>query len=259
MQETSALYKELLESSHNKETRLSIGGIGVLVTEKAEKITFGGQSILVGKTDADGGFGEGILETMETNGRVFSGDVPAVGDCVSGEIDVQMYKPVAEIPKRARLIPYVRLTDGTRFSEWVQKGVFYIDTRRKKEDGSPDEKIIIHGYDDMLKAEQDYPSSVLDWPAKDIDVVREIAAFMGVSLDKRTTAIMTHGYQVQYTTGYSCREVLGYIASMYAGCFVMSDIGELRLIGLTDLPEETSYLVENNGYAITFGGVHILV
>lgn len=34
----------------------------------------------------------------------------------------------------------------------------------------------IHGYDAILFAEQDYPAdSKLTWPAKDIDVVREIA------------------------------------------------------------------------------------
>ena len=259
MQETSALYKELLSSEHSIDTRLTVGEAGVLITKRGEAITFGGVSILVGTTGADGGYDESLLVSMETKAKVFKDRTPTVGQCISAEINIEMHKPYGEIPKQARLVPYVRLTDGTRHSEWIQKGVFYIDTRSKKEDGSAIEKIVIHGYDAMLKAEQDYPESSLSWPAKDIDVVREIARFLGVPVDKRTVELINYGYPVQYPSGYSCREVLGYIAAMYAGCFIMSDVGELRLVGLTDIPEETRYLITEDGYSITFGGVRILV
>ena len=259
MQETSALYQELLASDHIVDTRLAIGETGVLITKQGESITFGGTSILVGAAGADGGYDGSFLMSMETDTRVFSGEALTVGDCVSSQIDIEMIKPSAELPKRARLVPYVRLTDGSRHSEWIQKGVFYIDTRTRKEDGSGIEKIVLHGYDDMLKAEQDYPASTLSWPAKDIDVVKEIAAFIGVSIDTRTFQIMTRGYTIQYPAGYSCRDVLGYIAAMYAGCFIMSDLGELRLVTIHGIPKETRYLIENSGFAITFGGDRILV
>lgn len=265
MQQTSALYQELFAGYQagvqgiHFETSLAVGDAGVLITKKGESITFGGTSILIGTTGGDGGYDESILISMEIDFRVFSEESPAVGNCVSAEIDVEMDKPFGEIPRQARLVPYVRLTDGKRRSEWIQKGVFYIDTREDKKDGSSIEKIVIHGYDDMLKAEQDYPTSTLSWPAKDIDVVREIAAFIGVSIDARTLLIISHGYSIQYPAGYSCRDVLGYIAAMYAGCFVMSDIGELRLITIYGIPKETRYLVDKSGYAITFGGDKIIV
>lgn len=259
MQETSELYRELISSDHIKETRLTIGEPGVLITKQREAITFGGVSILTGATGADGGYDESMIRSMETDHRVFSEDAPNVGDCVSAQIDIVMHKPFAEIPTRARLVPYVRLTDGTRHSEWVQKGVFYIDTRGKVEDGSNIEKIQIHGYDDMLKTEQDYPASKIAWPASDIDVVREIAEFIGVSIDPRTFTIINRGYKIQYPTGYTCRDVLGYIAAAYAGCFIMSDLGELRLVTIHGIPKETRYLIDSAGYAITFGGVKIRV
>lgn len=259
MQETSDLYKQLLAEDCRMETRLAIGEPGVLITKRGESITFGGVSILTGATGADGGYDESVLRSMETDYRVFSEETPSVGDCVSAQIGIVMNKPYAEIPTRARLVPYVRLTDGIRHSEWIQKGVFYIDTREKREDGSSIEKIVIHGYDDMLKAEQDYPASTLQWPARDIDVVREIAAFIGVTVDPRTIPIIRRGYLIQYPTGYSCRDVLGYIAAMYAGCFVMSDLGELRLVTINSIPKETRYLIDNAGFAITFGGERILV
>ena len=259
MQRTSDVYQEILASDHWEETRLSIGETGVLITKKGEDITFGGVSILVGASGADGGYDESILVTMETDSNMFGNQSPTLGACVSTEIDVEMLKPFGEIPPMARMVPYVRLTDGVRYSEWIPKGVFYIDTRDAKEYGPGLETITIHGYDDMLKAEQDYPASTLAWPARDIDVVREIAAFIGVSVDPRTIPIINRGYTIQYPAGYSCRDVLGYIAAMYAGCFVMSDIGELRLITIYGIPKETRYLIDRNGAAITFGGVKILV
>ena len=237
MQETSDLYKELLDTRYTTQTRLVIGNT----------------------TDPEDGYGEDVLLSMETRTGLFGNDTPSVGDCVSAEITVEMIKPSAAIPKQARLVPYVRLTDGTRHSEWVQKGVFYLDTRDKKEDGSGIEKMILTGYDAMLKAEQDYPSSKLSWPAKDIDVVKEIAAFIGVAVDSQTVSMINKGYKIQLPTEYSCREVLGYIAAMYAGNFVMSDTGKLRLVLLYDLPAETNYLITRSGRAITFGGVRILV
>lgn len=259
MQETSDLYKELLASNYKTENRLAIGEAGVLITRQGDGITFGGTRILTGASGADGGYDETLLVSMNTTGEVFSENYPVVGSCVSSQIDIDMIKPSAELPKCARLVPYVRLTDGVRFSEWIQKGVYYIDTRSKKEDGSSIERIVIHGYDDMLKAEQDYPASTLQWPARDIDVVREIAAFIGVPIDVRTLSIVTRGYTIQYPAGYSCRDVLGYIAAMYAGCFIMSDLGELRLVTIYGIPKETRYLIESSGFAITFGGDRILV
>lgn len=265
MQYTTELYKDLLEglqagkALHKCELRLAIGETGVLITKQGDSITFGGTSVLVGATGADGGYDEKMLISLGTETKVFGETTPAVGCCVSGEIDIEMLKPISAIPKQARLVPYVRLTDGARCSEWIQKGVFYLDTRQKKEDGSGIEKIIIHGYDAMLKAEQDYPSSRLSWPARDIDVVREIADFIGVAVDTRTAAIIKHSYAIQYPARYSCREVLGYIAAMYAGCFVMSDLGELRLVTINGIPAETRYLVAAAGQPITFGGVRILV
>lgn len=259
MQKTSDLYQQLLASDHRMETRLAIGEPGVLITKKGESITFGGVSILVGVSGADSGYDETLLVSMETDNSVFSGNSPSVGDCISSQIDIEMHKPYSDLPKRARLVPYVRLTDGVRYSEWIQKGVFYIDTREKKEDGSTIEKIVIHGYDDMLKAEQDYPESSLDWPAKDIDVVREIAGFIGVSIDARTLPIINRGYLIEYPSGYSCRDVLGYIAAMYAGSFIMSDVGEIRLVTINGIPRETRYLIDRAGNVITFGGDRIRV
>lgn len=258
MQKTSDLYKDIITGTHRKEVSLAIGRTGTLATNNGERITFGGIGILIAMSDADGGYGMDKLVSLKTNKRVFSGDSPSVGDCIAGEISVKMLQPNYAIPRQARLVPYVRVTDGVRYSEWIQKGVYFIDTRETDDTGK-NKWLTIHGFDSMLKAEEDYPSSSLQWPAKDIDVVREIASAMDVDIDKRTLDFMTAGYLVEYPSGYSQREVLGYIGAMYAGSWIMNDVGELRLITMYNIPKESRVLIDRQGNALTIGGVRIRV
>ena len=260
MQETSALYKELLAGPHTNETRVSIGDTGRLITRRGDYITFGGTRILVASSGADGGYNESILSTVETKAAVFSGDEPEVGGCVSREVDIKMLKPAARFEGLSRIALYTRLTDGTRYSEWLPQGVYYLDSMEENADEDDVQWLQIHGYDALLFAEQDYPAeSKVSGRGKDVDVVREIAAAMGVTVGPRTITAMTDGNLVEYPGQYACREVLSYIAAMYAGCFVMSERGELQLVCFWSIPKETRYLVTNQGHAITFGGVRILV
>ena len=247
MQQTSALYKELLAGDYTVETRVAIGESGLLVEKTGDHITFGGTRILIATSGADGGYGANMLSSVETSGGLFDGDEPSCGNCISREVDIKMLKPIGQIPGLSRVGIYARITDGTRASEWLPQGVFFIDSI--EEDAEDDDV-----------SEQDYPSNTnLTWPAKDIDVVREIASAIGVTVDKRTKNAMNNAYLVQYNTTYSCREYLSYIAAMYAGCFIMSETGELQLVCFWDIPKETRYLIDNAGFAITFGGDRIVV
>lgn len=260
MHNTSALYRELMAGPHRFEVRLAIGERGRLITRQGEAITFGGVGILTAASGGDGGYGEDMLIRMETEGRVFPGENPAVGGCMAKEIRVEMRKPYGEVPRQARLVPYVRLTDGERHSEWIQKGVFYLDTRKYTKNSYGRDRLILTGYDDMLKAEQDFPAVDTGWEYKtDLQMVELVAGAMGIGLDSRTRAVMNRGYKIPYPGGFSCREVLGCIAGMYAGSFVISDLGELLLIRLNSLPRETRHLTDQAGYTITFGGEAIAV
>lgn len=258
MQETSSLYKRLLaDPGHWKEYTLVIGESGVLVNEFSETITFGGTSILVASSGADSGFNESAIISMSTQKNMFSDSNPSVGNCIAGQITVDMMKPKGDIPRRARLAPYVRLTNGKEISEWIPKGVFFIDHREYS--GDENERMVVSGYDHIILTEDEFPSSTNEWPRTDVDVVRDIANEIGVSVDKRTVQTMNKGYKINYPAGYSKREVLENIAAMYAGSFIMSDIGELLLVTMFGIPRETSYLIDNVGFSITFGGDRILV
>lgn len=257
MQTTTDLYKEILSGEHWKEYRLAIGEKGKLVTELSEALLFGGVRILIDTSGADGGYGEDIIVSMRTSGGLFPEDNPVVGECVAGEISATILKPKGDIARMSRVVPYVRLTNGEKHSEWIQKGVYFID--RRSYSGEDNELMTIHGYDAMLFSEADFPSSNEEWPRKDIDVVRDIAKEMDVPVDARTVQIMNKGYMVQYPAEYSQREILGFLAAMYAGCFIMSDTGELRMVQLNGIPKESSYLIDNAGFTITFGGDRINV
>lgn len=241
MQETSELYRQIRNGSHWSEVRILMGSKDASLDEMTAY------------------YGD-VLRIVNTSARTFSDNTPSVGNCISGEINVTMNFPQTQPPRQGKLIPQARLTDGVRSSEWISKGVFFIDTRKNSGKNAGIKLLTLTGFDAMLRAEKDYPSSTLAWPAADIDVVREIAAFMGVEIDPRTIKAMTKGYKVQYPGGeYSCRETLGYIAAMYGASFIMNDVGQLRLVKLNCIPKATNYLVDNQGYAITFGGVRILV
>ena len=170
-----------------------------------------------------------------------------------------MLNPSEDIPTMAKMELFSRVCNASNQSEWIPQGVFRTDTRRRTKTASGLSILTIHGFDDMLKAEQAYPDSSHEWPYQDLLVVNEIAAAMGVQVDARTTAAMNANYTIPLPAGYSMREVLGYIASMYVGSFIITEEGKLRLITLTELPPETNLLIDNIGNWIVFGEDMILV
>ena len=229
MQTTSNLFKTLLASTHTVESRVIIDGTT---------------------------FGEADLYSVRTTASVFPSGSPSVGNCVAREIDIEMRMPNREFARMAKIQPYMRLTNGTQNSEWIPKGVFYIDTREyDKESG----KLFLHGYDAILLMEGDYPNTTHNWPYRDISVVNEIASTVGMSVDSRTTSAINKSYNVQFPVNYTMREVLGFVGAMYGGNFISSDSGKLLFVGLNSIPPETYYLIDEEGNYITVGGDRILI
>ena len=227
MQTVSALYQQIMSGEHYAERKINIAG-----------------------TD----YGEDTIVSLTTTGGLFADGTLSVGSAVSREINLSLWNVSTTIPKMAKLIPYYRISNGTQTSEWIQKGVYYIDTR------SIDSGLLtIHGYDDMLKAEQIWtPDQSLEFPMPMTQAVDIIANIMGVEIDART--VLNSSYTVDYPANdYTLRDVLRFIAAAHGGNWIMSDVGELWLVGLNDLPTETNYLCDEDGDWITFGGDRILV
>lgn len=207
MQQTSALYKELISlPNHWFESRLVVGYSGDLITENAERILIGGDSINIGVDNAqDGGYGEDMLFSLSTTQSLFSEGYPVVGSCVSAEIDFSILRPAADFKPMAELLPYVRVTDGTRYSEWLSKGVFYIDTRETSHNVNDLQLMKVHGYDSMLKAERSYPEpadQLINWTAYNIGSPGNLVkvASQSFTLDQHTIDRLTalSGETVEY-------------------------------------------------------------
>lgn len=262
MQNTSDLYNSIITSTnHWFEVSIVIGESGRLIDERANIILIGGVAILIDMGSVDGGYRESRIISLSTSHALFAEGRPEVGCAIAGEIDLQMIRPVADIPKKARIAVYCRVCDETRQSEWLPQGVYYVDTREYTKDDRGYDLVTIHGYDTLAGADIIYPEdSISDYPLLDTAMVGKIADFLGIAVDDRTYPLMNNGYMFPLPVGYTCREVLGMIGASYGGSFIISPAGELRLVRFGDIPQETNYLIDTHGNIIIFGeGVRLLV
>ena len=247
MQNTSTVYKELYSLPHIKEAKLEIYD------------TTGVQLI--------GTFTDEKLISMSTERSLVDEDTLRVGCCASGEIDVEFIPTDNNgnriaIPRMAMLKPYYRLhsVDSNNTSEYIQKGVYFIDTR---EENKANGALKVHGFDALIKSEANYPSDTAsEYPKQDTAIVTFLANALGVTVDSRTWNVITGLYSIGLPLGYSIREVLGGIAAMYCANFCISDTGSLLAIGVDSL--QTSNTVFNlvdtvSGASLTFGGDRISV
>lgn len=156
----------------------------------------------------------------------------------------------------AQIKVYIRAVNDTQQSEWIQSGTYYIDTRKTNETVGSLGTMQISAYDAMMKAEADYPNTSHAWPYADISVVNEIAQTIGVTVDPRTTALLTARYMIDLPIGYTMRETLGNIAAAYGGNFVITQDNALLFVPLygSDPDINGNYLADDTGtYALTFG------
>lgn len=212
-------------------------------------------------------YGADQIISLRTDNSLFRDDKAGIGGVNAGQISLVLRCPEdGAIPRAAEMKPFVRKRfPGGEVSGWLPSGVFYIDTREKDQVTG---ELTITGYDAMLKAEDAFlrKGDQGMWPMADLQVVDEICSRMGVILDPESRETMTGAWLIQYPSssesaedGYTCRELLSYIAVMYGANWTMDEVGNLRLVPLTKLPQIIRYLADENGNSITFGGVRILV
>ena len=208
MNSTSTLYKSIFSGIHRFEVKVNISG-----------------------TD----YGMNVLTSLNSNRSVFGSGSPRLGLAPAGELSLSLYLDSGSVPRTAEIRPYFRVVNDTQQSEWITKGVYFVDTR---EADTTTGLLTLHAYDSMLKGEQAYPSTSHLWPAADLDVVTEIASFLGVGVDAQTTSLMTAGFLIPLPAQYTMRETLQYIAALYGGSFVITDSNTLRLIPLWSVKTE---------------------
>ena len=200
-------------------------------------------------------YSEENIFSLSTSAALFATGAASIGGCVAKEVDLTVM-PKGEIPRMAEIVVWVRpVADGVE-ADWLKKGIFYIDTRSTDKTTG---LLTLHGYDAMLKAEQIYlaEGDTGEWPRIMSTVVGDIARRMGVSVDSRTA--LNGAFKIGYPGDYTMREILGYVAAAHCGNWIITDAGELRLIGLASIPDETDYLVTDDGCALVLGDTRIMI
>ena len=177
-----------------------------------------------------------------------------IGNAISATLTLELYAP--DIPRGAVIKRFVRLRNGVTSSEWLPKGVFFVN-RREQADGVWK----LEAYDAMLKADMTWtPKTPVAtfFPCTMEQAARDIAASMDVGIDERTV-FLPYTMNAYPEGEYMRRDALCDIAAAHGGNWIINDNGDLRLIPLISAPADSNYLVTEHGDAIVFGGVKILV
>ena len=177
-------------------------------------------------------------------------DQLSIGNACEATLKI-VFRKKTVIPTTAKMIPYALVNN-----QWEQLGVFYLDERSIKPTGI----MTVVAYDSMLKADKVWvPDQSLEFPMPMDDAVDIIAELMGITVDPRTN--VSHAYNIDYPANdYTLRDVLKFIAVANGGNWTITRNDQLLLVPLVgSMPPETHYLIEENGFAITFGGDRILV
>ena len=103
----------------------------------------------IGSTD----YSMNVLTSLNSCRSVFGSGSPRLGLAPAGELSLSLYLDSGSVPRMAELRPYIRVVNDTQQSEWIAKGVYYIDTR---EADTTTGLLTLHAYDAMLKGEQAY-------------------------------------------------------------------------------------------------------
>lgn len=177
-------------------------------------------------------------------------DQLGIGNACEATLKI-VFRQKTVIPTMAKMIPYALVNN-----QWEQLGVFYLDERSIKPTGI----MTVVAYDSMLKADKIWvPDQSLEFPMPMDNAVDIIAELMGITVDPRTN--VSHAYTIDYPANdYTLRDVLKFIAVANGGNWTITRNDQLLLVPLVgSMPPETHYLIEENGFAITFGGDRILV
>lgn len=162
-----------------------------------------------------------------------------VGTAIPSKLTIKLRLP-DPIPANAQVIPYLALSLESMSwveatypwdemavpwvsgaTEWLPLGEFYIDSREKIND-----VWTYVCYDKLITADVAYISQ-LSYPTTQQAVFNEICGRIGLTYD--SSVVINPSYQIQAgPAGYTCRQVLAYIAGANGCSIYMSKDGTMR-------------------------------
>ena len=158
--------------------------------------------------------------------RYLSDSGPSAGNACAACLTLRVI-PRGAVPRAACVRLYYRLRLKAKATEYVRKGTFFVSRRRQN-----GRILELECYDAMLKAEQEFltEETADDWPKSADEVVREIAARLGLSVDSRNMDLTGSQYSVEMPVGLTMREILQDIAARAGGNWCVSTLDTLRLV-----------------------------
>lgn len=160
-------------------------------------------------------FGPVDIVELSIKDSIQSGSTFTLGTAISSELTLSL-RTTEEIPVNAKVELKLKAAD-----ECIPYGVYYIDKR--KQSGNYWQYTC---YDALLLAEQPYISQ-LTYPASVDLVLAEACELADIALN--AAADPTQKFEIA-PTGYSCRSVIGLVASGSASCARMDKGGKLVFV-----------------------------
>lgn len=177
---------------------------------------------------------EDLVEIKIFNG--IPGDGFMIGATPSATLDLTLLNRGDTIYSTNQIKIEIGLNIGSKF-EYLPMGLFNIDEVEKT-----DYTVKFTAYDNMIKFETAYFSALGDNPTLQ-QVVNELASKTGVQFTGTLPA-----YNVKKLEGFTCREILGYVASLCGGNALITRDGKFTIV----TPKEVGYTITPDNYIPPF-------
>lgn len=177
---------------------------------------------------------EDLVDIKISNG--IPGDGFMIGATPSATLDLTLLNRGDTIYSTNQIKIEIGLNIGSKF-EYLLMGLFNIDEVEKT-----DYTVKFTAYDNMIKFETAYFSSLGTSPTLQ-QVVNELASKTGVQFTGTLPA-----YNVKKLEGFTCREVLGYVASLCGGNALITRDGKFTIV----IPKDVGYIITPDNYIPPF-------
>lgn len=206
MQSTSANFKtEIKKASRSFEAKITIG----------DRIFYN----------------EDIVD-LKIDGNIQPSDAFIIGATTSQTLDLTLLNKGVTIYTTNQIKVEIGLKIGSTI-EYILMGYYNIDDVVKT-----DYTIKFTCFDNMIKFETPYFSNLV-YPATLTQIVNEIATITGVAFIGTLP-----NYSLKKLEGFTCREVLGFIASLCGGNAVITRDGKFKIV----TPTEVTCTIDGNNY-----------
>lgn len=152
----------------------------------------------------------------------------SVGNVCSAQLSLDLM-PKETPPRMAEIVVKMKVFNEKQKSEFVNRGVFYIDER----EAGPYGRLSITAFDNALLSEKGFFADDIEyeWPASPTQVMGTVMSRIGAELDPRT--VLSDDKIVEITDmDISCRAMASHVAAALAGNWVVTNEGKWLLVKL---------------------------